>query len=130
MIVFQNEIFSLSSSHIWKTFFKSHCFLLSVSTFRLWGTLVYIAVKHGVDHNLRFKATIIINDLSFTTENLCKSSKKVKKEVARIAFERFNLSLPKPSSSSSNVHSPCGEFLCYRKRLTSIFIFIFIFLKK
>lgn len=72
---------------------------------RVWNLPVYTTAKQGLDHNPRFQATVTVNDQSFTTPDLYKSSKEAQNDAARIAFQHFS-SPPPPSStpaaSSSN----------------------------
>ncbi|XP_031258613.1 double-stranded RNA-binding protein 1-like isoform X2 [Pistacia vera] len=60
----------------------------------------YTSTKQGPDHNPRFQATVTVNDILFTTPNLCRSSKEAQNTAARLAFEHFSSSQPAVSSSS------------------------------
>ncbi|KAJ0014770.1 hypothetical protein Pint_20048 [Pistacia integerrima] len=62
----------------------------------------YTSTKQGPDHNPRFQATVTVNDILFTTPNLCRSSKEAQNTAARLAFEHFSSSQPVVSSSSGS----------------------------
>ncbi|KAJ0080184.1 hypothetical protein Patl1_22818 [Pistacia atlantica] len=69
----------------------------------------YTSTKQGPDHNPRFQATVTVNDILFTTPNLCRSSKEAQNTAARLAFEHFSSSQPAVSSSSGS--SSAGSVL-------------------
>lgn len=75
---------------------------------RVWDLPVYTIAKQGLDHNPRFQATVTVNDQSFTTPNLCKSSKEAQNDAARIAFQHFSSPPPPPSTPSAS--SSNGNF--------------------
>ncbi|OVA00881.1 Double-stranded RNA-binding domain [Macleaya cordata] len=81
---------------------------------KLWSLPNYTVIKDGLDHNPRFKASVLINGVSFDTPDFCRSSKEAQNEAARLAFHHFtspdpHLSTENPvknSSSSSSSPSP------------------------
>ncbi|KAF5183165.1 Double-stranded rna-binding protein [Thalictrum thalictroides] len=56
---------------------------------RLWTNPNYTYSKDGSDHKPQFKASVIINGISFHSPHFCKSSKEAQNEAARIAFHHF-----------------------------------------
>ncbi|KAF6169788.1 hypothetical protein GIB67_034180 [Kingdonia uniflora] len=81
-----------------------------------WGLPHYKPTKHGPDHTPSFKASVIVNGLSFDTPISCQSSKEAQNEAARIAFQHFTVSVQDPltpfqqfGSSSDSIDNPRGE---------------------
>ncbi|EXC30887.1 Double-stranded RNA-binding protein 1 [Morus notabilis] len=61
---------------------------------RSWSLPEYSTTKQGLDHNPSFSATVFVNDQSFQTLSLYKSSKEAQNDAARLAFEHFSLPIP------------------------------------
>ncbi|MCL7041201.1 hypothetical protein MKW94_007553 [Papaver nudicaule] len=61
---------------------------------KLWGLPNYTSTRDGPDHNPRFKASVLINGVSFDTPDFCKSSKEAQNEAAKLAFQHFSSSDP------------------------------------
>ncbi|KAF9592357.1 hypothetical protein IFM89_014527 [Coptis chinensis] len=77
------------------------------------------------DHNPKFKATVIVNGISFDS---CKSSKEAQNEAAKFAFQHFTLPFQKPVSPSSSslkgagreqVMSPNASVECFQRPVSS-----------
>ncbi|PIA40300.1 hypothetical protein AQUCO_02500176v1 [Aquilegia coerulea] len=80
------------------------------SHFIIWTNPNCTYSKDGSDHKPQFKASVIINGVSFHSPHFCKSSKEAQNEAARIAFHHFitsptitNSPVSTDSSSASNV---------------------------
>ncbi|CAN1292772.1 Double-stranded RNA-binding protein 4 [Linum perenne] len=50
-----------------------------------WQSPVYSTTKHGPDHIPTFHATVTVNDATFASESVAKSSKEAQNDAARIA---------------------------------------------
>ncbi|KAI3869638.1 hypothetical protein MKX03_011835 [Papaver bracteatum] len=61
---------------------------------KLWGLPNYASTRDGPDHNPRFKASVLINGVSFDTPDFCKSSKEAQNEAAKLAYHHFASSDP------------------------------------
>ncbi|XP_026412181.1 double-stranded RNA-binding protein 1-like isoform X2 [Papaver somniferum] len=61
---------------------------------KLWGLPNYTSTRDGPDHNPRFKASVLINGVSFDTPDFCKSSKEAQNEAAKLAYHHFASSDP------------------------------------
>ncbi|GAB2274496.1 hypothetical protein Dimus_009264 [Dionaea muscipula] len=62
----------------------------------LWALPSYTSIRDGPEHAPRFRASVVINGLSFSSSLLCRSSKEAQNEAARLAFIHFS---PPPSST-------------------------------
>ncbi|KAF9598369.1 hypothetical protein IFM89_027257 [Coptis chinensis] len=68
----------------------------------------YSSTRQGADHKPKFKATVIVNGVSFDSSDSCKSSKEAQNEAAKFAFLHFTLPFQRPVSSSSS-NSPVSS---------------------
>lgn len=97
---------------------------------RVWNLPVYTTAKQGLDHNPRFQATVTVNDQSFTTPDLYKSSKEAQNDAARIAFQHFSSPPPPPStpaasSSNGNFNIANSDYYYYYFLLGAFLICIY-----
>lgn len=54
-----------------------------------WGLPKYTYVKEGPDHNPSFKASVVVNGVTFDTTNDSSSSKDAQNHAARLAVFHF-----------------------------------------
>ncbi|XP_021282033.1 double-stranded RNA-binding protein 4-like isoform X2 [Herrania umbratica] len=69
---------------------------------KAWELPEYDTTKQGQDHNPRFEAAVVVNGMSFQSQNLVRSAKEAQNDAARVAFLYFT-SPPLPNPGSSNV---------------------------
>ena len=72
-----------------------------------WGLPRYSSMKDGPDHTPLFKASVLLNALSFHSSVSCKSSKDAQNQAAMRAFLHFTSPPPPPSKCSL----PLGDSL-------------------
>ncbi|KAL5725317.1 hypothetical protein ACHQM5_008473 [Ranunculus cassubicifolius] len=72
---------------------------------RLWSLPTYSSIKDGPDHYPRFRASVVVNGISFDSSDFCKSSKEAQNEAAKVAFHHFNLNASPNSSVPSSIAS-------------------------
>ncbi|KAL5720343.1 hypothetical protein ACHQM5_013020 [Ranunculus cassubicifolius] len=72
---------------------------------RLWSLPTYSSIKDGPDHYPRFRASVVVNGISFDSSDFCKSSKEAQTEAAKVAFHHFNLNASPNSSVPSSIAS-------------------------
>lgn len=68
-----------------------------------WALPIYSGMKDGLDHNPKYKASVIANGTNFDTINICKSLKDAYNEAAKLAFLNF--------SSGKNLYGEFDSFL-------------------
>ncbi|XP_007030026.2 PREDICTED: double-stranded RNA-binding protein 4 [Theobroma cacao] len=69
---------------------------------KAWDLPEYDTTKQGQDHNPRFEAAVVVNGMSFQSQNPVRSAKEAQNDAARVAFLHFT-SPPIPNPGSSNV---------------------------
>ncbi|KAK1354488.1 Double-stranded RNA-binding domain [Heracleum sosnowskyi] len=65
-----------------------------------WGLPKYTYVKEGPDHNPSFKASVVVNGVTFETTNDSSSSKDAQNDAARLAVFHFTNSEPRGKTNS------------------------------
>ncbi|XVF06644.1 hypothetical protein REPUB_Repub06bG0067800 [Reevesia pubescens] len=68
---------------------------------KVWNLPEYNIKKQGQDHNPCFEATVIVNGMSFHSQNPARSSKAAQNDAAHLAFLHFT-SPPPPHTGSLN----------------------------
>ncbi|KAL5725320.1 hypothetical protein ACHQM5_008475 [Ranunculus cassubicifolius] len=82
-----------------------------------WSLPTYSSNRDGPDHCPTFRASVVVNGVSFDSSHFCKSSKDAQNDAAMLAFQHFNLN-PSPNSILSSSESN-GETVVVKNEVSS-----------
>ncbi|CAN1292770.1 Double-stranded RNA-binding protein 1 [Linum perenne] len=76
-----------------------------------WQSPVYSTTKHGPDHIPTFHATVTVNDATFASESVAKSSKEAQNDAARIAVLQLTAAAAAASAAAPAPQPSPGKIL-------------------